>query len=489
MTRTLRCGLIWCVLLVARFSRHAHALIEDDGRCSLVTFVPFTKPQANGSAEYVGRNTTSNLGFSHMAAAVMAMDHFNERDSSVVPELAQDVYTNCNVTFDRSNRSRFFDTGTATHLSSKLLMQYMLENGGIIPCAIAGPHNHLPSQLLSTMAASVSIPLVAHRAYNMRFNDPFYSPFSNQVYPSQRTTANVLVSFLKLAGRNNYTSLLYNIRDTAVQRHEMVRSTLEAYGFRYNSYPFQYNFDYALGNVSEEVDDPKLGLAYAFGQMKKDGYRTIVAIMEFPEVELPLLAHEAEVAEMNGGDYVWIFLGADLSSLSLPPVNTNLSLLRLLAGGVMISPLEGFQVPDNDNDKFAVAWKSHDATFVNRVNALNSIAKGMPGFYEAGVDYFQSMLPLPGAGFMYDAVMAIGLGACLAAGSAADVTGELHLAGIRSTDFMGATGRVKFGDGNEAPGGRNSSFVKYGVVNLLRLFALEEDESKWTAMLSAESFP
>jgi Receptor family ligand binding region len=429
----------------------------------------------------------SNLGFSHMAAAVMAMEHFNERDASVVPELAQENYTNCNVTFDLTNRSRFFDTSIDTHLSTRLFMQNIIESGGIIPCAIAGPHDDLPSQLLSTFAASLSIPLVAHRAFNLRFDSPFYSPFSSQVYPDMITTADVLVSFLKHAGRNNYTALLYIVKDTSIQRHEVVSLTLGAYGFRYKSYPFKHSSDDALGNASEEGIEPTLRLSSTFSQMKEDGYRTIVAMMENPEVELYLLAHAAEVAEMNGDDYVWIFLGSDLSAFTLPAVQLlDLSSLKLLAGSVMISPLEDFYI-DPDNDRFSMAWKSQDASFVNRLNAFHSVAKGMPGFYEAEADYFQSILPLSGAGFMYDAVMAIGMGACLAAKSASGVTGELHLAGIRSTEFTGATGRVVFGNGNDDPGGRNSSFVQYGVVNMFHVFALEKDESKWETILSAQT--
>ena len=36
---------------------------------------------------------------SHMAAAWMAMEHFNNRDSSVVFELETDLVRDCNVTF------------------------------------------------------------------------------------------------------------------------------------------------------------------------------------------------------------------------------------------------------------------------------------------------------------------------------------------------------------------------------------------------------
>lgn len=223
--------------------------------------------------------------------------------------------------------------------------------------------------------------------------------------------------------------------------------------------------------------------------MKSDGYRTIVSILEFPELELNLLAAAADAEGMNGDEYFWIFLGVDLSVFSLPPIQKlGTNNLRLLAGAAMLSPLEGFQV-DHDFDRFIVAWKSQDASFSNRVNAFHPIAKGMPGYYKADDAYFQSFLPESGAGFMYDAVMSIGLGACLAAQNASRITGDFHLQGIRSTNFTGASGRVKFGDGDYALYGRKSLFVTYGVVNIFHLFALETNESKWKTMLTSKPLP
>ena len=73
--------------------------------------------------------------------------------------------------------------------------------------------------------------------------------------------------------------------------------------------------------------------------------------------------------------------------------------------------------------------------------------------------------------FAYDAVMAIGLGACKAIAQQKNettaMTGQQHLQGIRSVDFRGISGRVKFGNTKHSPGSRVGSSVYNGIINLL----------------------
>lgn len=74
-------------------------------------------------------------------------------------------------------------------------------------------------------------------------------------------------------------------------------------------------------------------------------------------------------------------------------------------------------------------------------------------------------------GFMYDAVMSIGIGACLAKREQnGTISGSEHVEGIRSAKFGGATGPVQFGiegGGSDAVGARNSSTISWVAVNFL----------------------
>jgi hypothetical protein len=114
-------------------------------------FLPFTHNGTKSSVSISSDSTQVNPGFSHMAAAVLAVDHFNARDASVVPELSQEIYSTCNVSFDTS-KSMFFDTESMTHQAALSLNAYVNQVG--LPCAIAGPFNEIPAMALSVGATT-----------------------------------------------------------------------------------------------------------------------------------------------------------------------------------------------------------------------------------------------------------------------------------------------------------------------------------------------
>jgi Receptor family ligand binding region len=491
-------------------------------RCSVAVFVPYTFNATRGLTTLKVTsllNSTSgyyklnNLGYGHTAAALLAMDHFNARDESMVPELAHFKGDACSIQLDTTT-SRIFDSGMNSHQSAELLTASILPmNADMghneddedhfcrgqdnrhrrhIPCAMAGPHYDLPAQLLSTFALSLEVPLVVHRAYNSRVVNPYYSPYTSQVYPDQASFSDVLVSYLQYIQRDNYIALVYDIGEASLQRQESISAKMRELSIRYKSYPYHYTRQDGTG----ESIRPTLQLGYVFNQIKGDGYRTIVAITEYPERELPLLAEAADDAGVNGKEHVWIFMG-DLGAMSMQLIQVTPRSLKIFVGSTMLSPIEGFHIPRAANkteDVFSRAWRTQNASMVDRVNAAarKAVAAGEPGFYQGDPDYFQTIRPEAGAGFMYDAIMAVGIGACLAANQTKQqqgsdsgtsfVSGAAHLQGIRSVDFHGATGRVLLGNGYNSPGGRSPSWVTFGVINAFPGLT-GVDESEWVALI------
>lgn len=146
-----------------------------------------------------------------------------------------------------------------------------------------------------------------------------------------------------------------------------------------------------------------------------------------------------------------------------------------------------------DTNLFLKAWLRSNATQVDQANVANPMKKGEGGYFFAEPNFFETYLPGYGDGFMFDSVMATGMGACLAAASKPTntpvwnpnenswsqnvnefgndnsiggraATASAHVRGIRSVDFQGASGRVKFG---ESDGTRLESTVHWGVFNLI----------------------
>jgi hypothetical protein len=108
---------------------------------------------------------------------------------------------------------------------------------------------------------------------------------------------------------------------------------------------------------------------------------------------------------------------------------------------------------------------------INRLNAFNPINPGEVGYIYADDDWFQTAKIEIRSAYMYDAVMSVGIGACLAE---QDVDGTVssaqHQEHVRKSVFTGATGPVAFG--NEATktdvqGGRLNSTLIWAGMNML----------------------
>ena len=121
------------------------------------------------------------------------------------------------------------------------------------------------------------------------------------------------------------------------------------------------------------------------------------------------------------------------------------------------------------DDPFRSAILSQDVNFARRVNSMNPISKGESGYVWAQPDFFMSPSHLEyGQSFMYDAVMSVGIGACLAAQNAnGTVSGISHLKGIRQAQFKGASGNVEFQNAGIYPGARVPNDIIWVTFNFL----------------------
>merc|ERR1711933_422808 len=88
----------------------------------------------------------NNIGYSHLSAALMAMEHFNERNPVIVKQLENPKYRKsiCNFTFDMDTSSFIDSGGSYSHMGVRNSLKDLVSNG--VPCAIAGPYSELASQ-------------------------------------------------------------------------------------------------------------------------------------------------------------------------------------------------------------------------------------------------------------------------------------------------------------------------------------------------------
>jgi hypothetical protein len=449
--------------------------IGKDGLCNLFTFAPFTIGEFFETSCLDTENACINPGFTQMASSLLATQVFNTRNASIVPELALPVFQDCHIQLDTNNtNSLVFNTATLGHAASKQLLQNSASLNSF-PCAVAGPFHDMPAQELSVLAAAAEFPVVVHRAFNLRVVSDTFSPFTSQVFPDLITSSHVLTEFLQHKGRTDYIAVLYALTDTGSQRSVAFRQSLGAARMRHATVSFMSP---AIDLNSVSVSDELLFNAtrLALQQVKLSGFRTIVLAMEVPFLELPLIADAAAAMGLLNQEYFWVLSG-HVDPKLLFTNNTNVT--GLLKGAAWLSPVE-LHYTEPDTNKFLQAWRSANETLVHEVNEANPMKEGQPGYFFANQDFYQTYLPEYGDGFMFDAVMATAMGACLAAadntattsnnnngGHGGPISSEAHVRGIRSVDFEGATGRVKFGATADSDGARLASTVTWSVFNLV----------------------
>jgi 7 transmembrane sweet-taste receptor of 3 GCPR/Receptor family ligand binding region len=419
-----------------------------------------------------------------MGAALLAMEHFNARNASVVPELASLVSESCPVQFEL-HASRFFDSGMGpSHVASRSLFE-----AGEPPCAIAGPSSDVAGRDLSVLAQAADFPIVLAKSYDLSSVQSLVSPYTSCVYPDAVVTAQRLVDFLRAKGRTNYVSVFYPLSNFGLQWKDVLDLVLDSYEMEsYLQVMMNHNVD---SNMSEEQDLVTQNLR----KVKERGFRTIVVPLDDPLWSIPLLARAADELQMNNGNYFWVWLG-DVAARHMNDSSERHSpeVRRLMFGSAWMMAVEtvcltnGTSAGEDDPssgggnpDRFHHALTSQSADFVDRLNAVNPIPAGEPGHFAASPTFFTDMRNRSvelGAGFMYDAVMSIGIGACRSlldssaggggdAGASADTVGLALLRGIRLANFTGASGTVRFGDRRAAMGSRDSQTANFAALNLL----------------------
>ncbi|CAB9500493.1 Gamma-aminobutyric acid (GABA) B receptor [Seminavis robusta] len=473
-------ALFWALVLTPVGSER---LRGENGEISLAITVPLTNKGEH----------QPNPGWVYMAAALLAVDHFNDKDPAVIKELGQPELADCPFKFVNVS---VVDTGTESHMATKSLLQRIQDVGPVD--AIAGPYNNQPALELSVLATGMESPIVAFRGLDQSLVLPDKHPFFSQVYPDLNGDMEFVGKFLAYTNRTDYIAILYSNEDTVLQRVEVLRQILRQMGI-YNVLTFSY-----LGvEKSEEGEDR--GVDDAVRRISQTGYRTIIVMMTNPVVDFELLAPAAHKYELDIGGHFFIMVGGlDPSSSGKDDVLVHYRYRpegRLLQGMAFLYIWDNEYV-DSDGD-FQRTIRQQNNSFFQRMVDLNPVPNYSRSLYEilCEVDSDQcdpanfsigSLLQVPDlpdqVGFAYDATMAIGIGACRAIANTTDskstaMTGEQHLEGIQSVDFSGITGKVEFQNRPATPGSRKGSSIYYGVLNLNRRDANDSDLAEGTSYL------
>jgi hypothetical protein len=515
-----------------------------------------------------------NIGVSHMAAALMAMTQFNDRNPAVIPQLTATspyLLQDCEMVQFDIQGSAMVNSQGSKHATLGALLEHVTlgeqmnqqeqqqqQDRPSLPNALINGYyfRDEPSLQLSVAADTLRIPFVttggldgeilssSQRPQGLIDITPTPYYYTSRVFADVFAVAEALLSYLEYIQRDKFVGLLYSTNPAEIQLHEAIQSRAAAWreqrhGTRNanqqeeedtatpSSEQFRfYSRDYVSGSFAG-IEHRSIDVA--LHELDLTGFRTIVILLHDFQTEIPLLAKVLRETGMHRDDYAIIFLGdfdveqlltvfKDVEGTSTTTTTDDLDdetlqlqedMVRLIIGSAVFQPVEpfmynnGFNSSGREMDRFLDSWMNQGQDMVDLVNSKlpmiwkdNGVVMNeeqqeqqqKQQHYLSKIDssFFESSSPGLGAAFVYDAVIAIGMGFCRAhqqelgrqhgedqnrtATTTQSEPTALLVDSIRQSSFDGATGHVAFEssrDNSFYPGQRIGDTISFAVYNIL----------------------
>lgn len=319
------------------------------------------------------------------------MDHFNNRDASVIPEIAA-LDEQCTVYFSEIKLENSRADGP---VSVRTLWDATITDESARPCAILGPLVEGENYDLQPALSALDIPMIVHHIESdlLALDD---IPETVTLSLTAQGRAQAMMEYLSNRG---FLADWY----PALEQDIVLGETLERIGEKFDLELAFYMQNAPPLNVTEEEY-----LRQNLLNMKETGITTIMVALKDASF-VPMFADMLNELEMLFDDYIYILspslvLVESFSTLYGEQVPES-AVDKFLRGALVFERMDGFEV--NSKDLFLSAWRGQSEGQVRRLNDMVPIT-----WLNAAPDYFQTALPAKGASYVYDAIMTIGFGAC-----------------------------------------------------------------------------
>lgn len=360
------------------------------------------------------------MSIDYAASMLLAMDHVNDQDTSVVAQLEGCMYTFENPPIIRDSRrekNEAFDALLAVN-EEKLDI-----------CAIVGPF--FEESILSNLqlAYTFKVPqfLFSMQDYRLTLSQQGPNAIGNSY--NDQVLALDIVSFIQFLQRD-YMAIVHWPSD--------VKNRL-AYQIVQNAGKNQLTArSFELG-MAPPPFDKSVQYPQTFRQVKATGFRTLVLLYD-RAAHLIDMAEAMEIAGVLDGSFVIVLL-----EQAAPPEALNLvfgdapkdhPIWNLLSGSFVIRGLDNFLW--KQDDPFLKSWRSQDSNFASRVQSI------LPYNLTVAPDYFQKNDPYVRSSFVYDSVISMAVSACQIDidNVKAQASYLPTINAIRNMAFQGASGNV-----------------------------------------------
>lgn len=436
--------------------------------CHIPAFLRWTQLDQTGNRLI----DASDGGYDGAVGVLMAMHHFNNGIGTIVDEL-EGINQKCSIRLTTEN----VDSMGWELVSTSILWNNTINNGfddatNPLMGALIGTTTSTVTSAIASQTALFDLPQFSPSATSTLLDNPYEFPLFSRTIASDDATAARLTGYMQTELNVTYFGMIY---------------VNDAYGGSFQSSVRQwatlrrmqlYSFPVQPGASESEILE-------ALRYLQEQQVNYIVGVFyPYQYEDIMTMAYELEMA---GAGKLW-FLSAALDPIFSGPdrieLKTDSPVTRASHGNAVLhdeSGLPGFP----QYDRFLEEWRGL-ATDEEALQYFNSkvpqweyqayFTNETAFAFNRTKEYF-SRNPTIVSGYAYDAVVALGLGACIAQANIvvgnstvspmdmnSTFTGSHHFSSAIGTEFNGASGQVRFGaDGSHSRDGNSTLFVVSNV--------------------------
>ena len=419
---------------------------------------------------------TSDSGYDGAAAAILAMHHFNNGMGSVVDEL-EGINETCSIrlTTESVDTMGWELISTVTFLEDVVVGDYYNASEPKM-AAMVGTTTSKVSSTLAAQSSVFDLPQFSPSATSALLDNPYEYFYFGRTIASDDATSGRLTAFLKKELDVTYFGMIYVDDAYGGAFHQSTRQWTHLRNMTLHSYALK------PGSTSKKSVDQ------ALTYLQNNKVNIIIGV--FYPTQYELIMGQAWLLGMAGEGKLWIFTAAMEPGLAgnngVGSLDPSSPAAKATPGNMVFHNSGG--LPDFfQYDRFLRDWRqvATDDAALDYINskvppwgAQAIFTNGTVLEFNRTANYFLRN-PSYIASYTYDAVVALGLGACYAQGNLSLIqptssvdsnisrmdwnttfSGSEHHSYTLASRFLGATGQVSFGiDGSFSRDPNTTYFV------------------------------
>ena len=191
-----------------------------------------------------------------------------------------------------------------------------------------------------------------------------------------------------------------------------------------------------------------------------------------------------ELDMLGDNDYMWIISGAAFprQMRDVMKYEVDSPTDKMLRGAALFTNYDPF-IYKEESDRFLRSWREQDGTnLIEKVIDHQPVDVDGQKFYipQSLSTYFSTVTPSEYASFIYDSVVATGIGACKGISNTDADIQNAHYSGIKSTAFHGASGRFSMKSNTRDPKG-----TLMGLYNVRPSSEVNENKRSYETVLTS----